>query len=96
MSEQEIPKDWFEFMQKAWNPMSFPLPGMMTPTVDAEEIKKKIADLKAVEIWLTMNTGLVQMTVKALEMQLSALDSLQATGPSSAQGAAPTKNPDGK
>ena len=96
MSEQEIPKDWFEFMQKAWNPMSLPLPGMMTPTVDAEEIKKKVADLKAVETWLTMNTGLVQMTVKALEMQLSALDSLQTTGPSSAQGAAPPKNPDGK
>ena len=96
MSGQEIPKDWFEFMQKAWNPMSFPLPGMMTPTVDAEEIKKKIAYLKAVETWLTMNTGLVQMTVKALEMQLSALDSLQATGPSSAQGAAPPKNPEGK
>ena len=65
MSEQEIPKDWFEFMQKAWNPMSFPLPSMMTPTVDAEEIKKKIADLKAVETWLTMNTGMVQMTVNS-------------------------------
>ena len=96
MSGQEIPKDWFEFMQKAWNPMSFPLPGMMTPTVDAEEIKKKIADLKAVETWLTMNTGLVQMTVKALEMQLSALDSLQTTGQPSAQGAASPKNPGGK
>ena len=96
MSEQEIPKDWFEFMQKAWNPMSLPLPGMITPTVDAEEIKKKIADLKAVETWLTMNTGLVQMTVKALEMQLSALDSLQTTGQSSAQGTASPKNPSGK
>lgn len=80
MSEQEIPKDWFEFMQKAWNPLSFPLPGMVTPTVDVEEIRKKIAELKAVETWLTMNTGFVQMTIKTLEMQLSALDSLRAAG----------------
>ena len=41
MAGQEIPKDWFEFMQKAWNPMSFPLPGMITPTVNVEEIEKK-------------------------------------------------------
>ena len=80
MSQQEIPKDWFEFMQKAWNPMSFPLPGMVTPTVDVEEIRKKITELKAVETWLTMNTGFVQMTIKTLEMQVSALDSLRAAG----------------
>lgn len=96
MAEQEMPKDFFEFMQKMWNPMGFPIPGMIAPTMNVEDLDKKIAELKAVETWLTMNTGLVQMTVKALEMQLSALDSLQATGQSSAQGAAPPKNPDGK
>jgi len=80
MAGQEIPKDWFEFMQKAWNPMSFPLPGMITPTVDVEEIDKKIGELKSVETWLTMNTGFVQMTIKTLEMQKAALESLRAAG----------------
>jgi hypothetical protein len=58
MAEQEVPKDWFEFMQKMWNPASFPMPGMITPTVNLEEIEKKIFELKAVENWLTMSTGL--------------------------------------
>lgn len=80
MAEQNVPKDWFEFMQKMWNPMSFPLPGMITPTVDIDEIDKKIGELKSVETWLTMNTGFVQMTIKTLEMQKAALESLRAAG----------------
>ena len=74
--EAELPKDWLEFMQKMWNPMSFPMPGMTMPTVNVEEVEKKIAELKAVETWLTMNVGFVQMTVKTLEMQKAALESL--------------------
>jgi hypothetical protein len=80
MAEQDIPKDWFDFMQKMWNPMSYPLPGMITPTVNVEEIDKKIGELKSVETWLTMNTGFVQMTIKTLQMQKAALESLRAAG----------------
>jgi len=80
MAEQNVPKDWFEFMQKMWNPMSFPLPGMITPTVDINEIDKKIGELKSVENWLTMNTGFIQMTIQTLEMQKAALESLRAAG----------------
>ena len=76
--EAELPKDWLEFMQKMWNPMSFPMPGMTMPTVNVEDVEKKIAELKAVETWLTMNVGFVQMTVKTLEMQKAALESLTA------------------
>jgi len=74
--EPELPKDWLEFMQKMWNPMNFPMPGMAMPTVDPAEVEKKIAELKAVETWLTMNVGLVQMTVKTLELQKAALESM--------------------
>jgi hypothetical protein len=63
-----------------WNPMSYPLPGMITPTVNIEEIDKKIGELKSVETWLTMNTGFVQMTIKTLQMQKAALESLRAAG----------------
>jgi hypothetical protein len=79
MAEPGLPKDLFEWMQKMWNPMSFPVPGMLTPTADPEEIEKKIRELKTVETWLTMNVGFVQMTIKTLEMQKAALESLGAT-----------------
>lgn len=78
MAEQDIPKDFFEFMQKMWNPLSFPIPGMLAPTVDVGEIEKKISELKTVETWLTMNIGFMQMTIKTLEMQKAALESLSA------------------
>ena len=84
MAEQEIPKDFFEFMQKMWNPMGFPIPGMSAPTMNVEDLDKKIAELKAVETWLTMNTGFVQMTIKTLEMQRAGLESLQAAGKAAA------------
>lgn len=85
MAEPNNPQDFFEFMQKMWNPMGFPIPGMVAPTMNVEEIDKKIAELKAVETWLTMNTGFVQMTIKTLEMQRAGLESLQAAGRAAAE-----------
>jgi hypothetical protein len=85
MSSQEIPKDWLDFMQKMWNPLSVPLPGMITPTISVDEIDKKISELKSVETWLTMNTGFLQMTIKTLELQKSALESLRAASDSTAK-----------
>lgn len=94
MAEQDLPKDFFDFMQKMWNPMSFPLPGMITPTVDIGEIDKKISELKAVVTWLTMNTGFVQMTIKTLEMQKDALESLRAAGEAAAKPATGPAKPE--
>lgn len=93
MAEQDVPKDFFEFMQKMWNPMGFPIPGMIAPTMNVEDIGKKIAELKAVETWLTMNTGFVQMTIKTLEMQKAGLESLQAAGKAAAAEPKPKKTP---
>ena len=76
MAEPGLPKDLFEWMQKMWNPMSFPIPGMLTPTANVDEIQTKIRELKSVENWLTMNVGFVQMTIKTLEMQKAALEAL--------------------
>jgi hypothetical protein len=70
-------KDLFEFFQKMWNPTSFPIPGMFTPTMDIGEIEKKIAELRSVENWLKMNLTFLQMTIKTLEMQSSALQTIQ-------------------
>jgi hypothetical protein len=78
--QPELPKDWLEYMQRMWNPMGFPMPGVGMPTVDVKEIDKKIAELKTVETWLTMNVGFVQMTIQTLELQKSALQALGAAG----------------
>jgi hypothetical protein len=77
MTEDFSSKDWFEHFQKMWNPMNFPLPGMFQPTMNVDDVEKKIAELKAVESWLRMNLGFLDMTIKTLEMQKSALEALQ-------------------
>jgi hypothetical protein len=70
-------KELWEFFQRMWNPVNFPLPGMFTPTMNVEEVEKKIRELQAVESWLKMNLNFLQMTIKTLEMQKSALETLQ-------------------
>ena len=77
---EESSKDLFEFFQKMWNPTSFPLPGVFTPTMSIEEVEKKIAELSAVENWLKMNLTFLQMTVKTLEMQKSARQAIHEAG----------------
>jgi hypothetical protein len=93
MSDQHPPQDPFELLKRMWAPMSLPLPGMVAPIVDAGEIDKRIADLKSVENWLTLNLNVVKMSVQGLEMQKATLSTLQAAqqavtrppGPSSEQ-----------
>lgn len=89
---EDSSKELFEFFQKMWNPMSFPIPGMFQPTMDAEEVEKKIRELQAVENWLKMNLNFVQMTVKTLEMQKSALESIQESVKKTEDGKKPRKD----
>ena len=83
MADESAPRDLFEFFQKMWNPTSFPIPGMFTPTMNIDEIDRKIAELQAVENWLKMNLTFLQMTIKTLEMQRSALQTIQESAKSS-------------
>lgn len=76
MADDFWSKDMLEMMQKMWNPMGFPMPGMVAPTIDVEEIERKIGELKSVQNWLKMNEAFLQMTIKTLEMQKSALETL--------------------
>lgn len=77
---EDSSKDLFEFFQKMWNPTSFPLPGVFTPTMSVEDVEKKIAELSAVESWLKMNLTFLQMTIKTLNMQKTALQAMQDAG----------------
>jgi hypothetical protein len=69
--------DPMEFLKNMWGSMGFSLPGMVAPTVDTDELSKRIADLKAVEGWLKSNLSLLQMTIHGLEMQRTTLNTLQ-------------------
>jgi hypothetical protein len=69
--------DPMEFIKNMWGNMGFTLPGMVTPTVDTDELGKRIADLKAVEGWLKSNLSLLQMTIQGLEMQRATLMAFQ-------------------
>ena len=78
MSDQKTPQDPLEFLKRMWAPMSLPIPGMVVPLADIGEIDKRIADLKSVENWLTLNLNMVKMSVQGLEMQKATLATLQA------------------
>lgn len=88
--------DPMEFLKSMWGGMGFTLPGMVAPTVDTDELAKRIADLKAVEGWLKSNLSLLQMTIHGLEMQRTTLDTLQRMSQAAqeaGEGEAATANP---
>lgn len=100
MSDQHPPRDPLEFLKRMWEPMSLPVPGMVAPLADVGEIEKRIADLKSVEQWLTLNLNMVKMSVQGLEMQKATVSTLQAAQQAagvpageSREAGAPTQNP---
>lgn len=60
-----------------WGKMGFSLPGMVTPTLDVDELEKRLTDLKAVEGWLKMNLSMLQMTIQGIEMQATTLKAVR-------------------
>ena len=84
--------DPMDFLKNMWGSMGMPLPGMVTPTLDTNELEKRITDLKAVEGWLKTNLGMLQMTIQGLEMQRSTLAAMHAIS-QSASSAEANANP---
>lgn len=79
-----------DFMRQMWSNMGFGLPGMVTPTLDVDEITKRITDLRAVEGWLKMNLSMLQMTIQGLEVQGAALSAVRAMSQPGENGEMPT------
>ena len=79
-----------DFIRQMWSNMGFGLPGMVTPTLDVDEITKRIADLRAVEGWLKMNLSMLQMTIQGLEVQSAALSAVRAMSQPGENGELPT------
>jgi hypothetical protein len=88
MTQETKMQDPMEFLKSMWGGMGFSLPGMVTPTLDADELGKRIADLKAVEGWLKTNLGMLQLTIQGLEVQRATISAIQAFGQSVQQAGA--------
>jgi hypothetical protein len=73
MSDSASPNEIFELFQKMMNPMAFPLQSLLMPSLNVEEIEKKISELKTVEHWLKTNLGMLDLTIKTLEYQKALL-----------------------
>lgn len=78
MSQETNANDPLQFMKNMWGNMGFSLPGMVTPTLDVDELEKRITDLKAVEGWLKMNLTMLQTTIQGLEVQKMSLATFNA------------------
>ena len=71
------PQDPYEVFRRLWGPLGLPVPGMAVPTMDPQEVEKRVADLKSVEAWLAMNLNMVRFAIQGLELQRSALQAMK-------------------
>jgi hypothetical protein len=53
------------------------LGGWVAPTLNVEELDKRIAELKAVQFWLDQNAAALKATIQALEVQKMTLTALR-------------------
>lgn len=77
MADSSSPQDPFEMFRRLWGPLGVPLPGMAMPTLDPQEIEKRIQELKSVEVWLNMNLNMLRMAIQGLEMQKAGLTAMR-------------------
>ncbi len=69
-----------DFMKNLWGASGNSLgsmAGFVAPTLDIEQIDRKITDLKAVEGWLHTNATMLRATIQALEVQRNTIVTLQ-------------------
>ena len=70
----------FEFLQGLVKNAGAALPGIgqwVAPTLNPEELAKKIEELRTVQFWLEQNARLLGATIQALEVQRMTLSTLQ-------------------
>ena len=77
----------FDFIKNLWGGFASPIPGLVVPTIDVEELDKRIKDLKAVESWLEVNASMLRGTIQALEVQRNTVATLKSLGGSLGSGA---------
>jgi len=74
-------QDWFKAASSALPHMSGQSAtgnsAWTMPTLDPEELDKRIQELKTVQFWLEQNARMIGMTIQALEVQRMTLDTLK-------------------
>jgi hypothetical protein len=75
--KNSAPQDPFEMFRRLWGPLGVPVPGLAMPTLDPQELEKRIQELKSVEVWLNMNLNMLRTAIQGLEMQKSGLQAMQ-------------------
>ena len=96
-------REGFDLVNKVWGVTGLPtpssmasfatrlpqtLPSMIAPTLDVDELDKRIADLRAVEQWLNLNLSMLRTTVQSLEVQRNTIATLKSFGGTMLAGAA--------
>ena len=70
----------FDFLQGLLKNAGAGLPNMgqwVAPTLNPEELEKRIQELKTVQFWLEQNSRLLATTIQAMEVQRMTLSTLQ-------------------
>ena len=70
----------FDFLQGLMKSASTGMPGMsqwIAPTLDPEELEKRIGELRTVQFWLEQNARMLGATIQALEVQRLTLSTLK-------------------
>jgi hypothetical protein len=73
MSKKIGQEDVMGLFNKMMNPMGLSMQNPFMPVLDPEELEKKITELKTVEMWLSSNLSMLQLTIKTLEYQQALL-----------------------
>ena len=69
----------FDFLNNLMQSANQAAPAMgqwVAPTLDLEELEKRISELKTLQFWLEQNAHMIGMTVQALEVQRMTLSTL--------------------
>lgn len=70
----------FDFLQNLVKGAGAALPGIgqwVAPTIDPEELEKRIKELRTVQYWLEQNARMLGATIQALEVQRMTLSTLK-------------------
>uniref|UniRef100_UPI0035C0659E PhaM family polyhydroxyalkanoate granule multifunctional regulatory protein n=1 Tax=Azohydromonas aeria TaxID=2590212 RepID=UPI0035C0659E len=70
----------FDFLQKLVGGANAAMPAMgqwVAPTLNPEELEKRISELRTVQFWLEQNARMLGATIQALEVQRMTLTTLK-------------------
>jgi hypothetical protein len=80
MNNRGNPVPGFGFLQDLMKSAGSSIPGMGTwiaPTLDPDELSKRIEELRTVQFWLEQNAKLIATSIQALEVQRMTLSTLK-------------------